>query len=89
VSNGDAAAGQMRSLLEAGYTTVLAGGGQADANVALRDRIDKGEFIGPRIIASGQINIRQTPPSVRTLHATSAWPIRSGRSRRASSPTSS
>src|SRR5688572_12056694 len=65
VSNGANAAGQMRSLLEAGYTTVLAGGGQADANVALRDRIDKGEFIGPRIIASGQINIRQTPAEAR------------------------
>ena len=65
VSNGDAAAGQMRSLLEAGYTTVLAGGGQADANLALRDRIEKGEFIGPRIIASGQINIRQTPAEAR------------------------
>ena len=65
VSNGAAAADQMRSLLEAGYTTVLAGGGQADANVALRDRIDKGEFIGPRIIASGQVNIRQTPAEAR------------------------
>ena len=65
VSNGPAAAGQMRSLLEAGYTTVLAGGGQADANIALRDRIDKGEFIGPRIIASGQVNIRQTPAEAR------------------------
>src|SRR5687768_1642317 len=65
VSNGAAAAEQMRSLLEAGYTTVLAGGGQADANVALRDRIDKGEFIGPRIIASGQVNIRQTPAEAR------------------------
>ena len=30
VSNGDNAAGQARLLLEAGYTTVLAGGGQAD-----------------------------------------------------------
>ena len=65
VNNGATAAAQMRSLLEAGYTTVLAGGGQADANVALRDRIDKGEFIGPRIIASGQINIRQTPAEAR------------------------
>ena len=65
VSNGENAAGQMRSLLEAGYTTVLAGGGQADANIALRDRIDKGEFIGPRIIASGQINLRQTPADAR------------------------
>src|SRR5512145_2410070 len=49
---------QMKSLLEAGYTTVLAGGGPADANVALRDRIDKGEFIGPRVIPSGQVNLR-------------------------------
>ncbi|HEU4689574.1 MAG TPA: amidohydrolase family protein [Vicinamibacterales bacterium] len=65
VNNGENAAGQMRSLLEAGYTTVLAGGGQADANIALRDRIDKGEFIGPRIIASGQINLRQTPADAR------------------------
>jgi imidazolonepropionase-like amidohydrolase len=65
VNNGETAAGQMRSLLEAGYTTVLAGGGQADVNIALRDRIDKGEFIGPRIIASGQINLRQTPAEAR------------------------
>ena len=65
VTNGENAAAQMRSLLEAGYTTVLAGGGQAEANVALRDRIDKGEFIGPRIIASGQVNLRQTPAEAR------------------------
>ena len=65
VNNGENAAGQMRSLLEAGYTTVLAGGGQADVNIALRDRIDMGEFIGPRIIASGQINLRQTPADAR------------------------
>ena len=65
VNNGEAAAAQMRSLLEAGYTTVLAGGGQADANIALRDRIDKGEFIGPRIIPSGQVQLRQTPAEAR------------------------
>ena len=65
VSNGENAAGQARLLLEAGYTTVLAGGGQADTNIALRDRIDKGEFIGPRIIPSGQVNIRQTPAEAR------------------------
>jgi imidazolonepropionase-like amidohydrolase len=65
VSNGENAAGQARLLLEAGYTTVLAGGGQADSNIALRDRIEKGEFIGPRIIASGQVNIRQTPAEAR------------------------
>jgi imidazolonepropionase-like amidohydrolase len=65
VNNGENAAAQMRSLLEAGYTTVLAGGGQADANIALRDRIDKGEFVGPRIIASGQVSLRQTPAEAR------------------------
>ena len=56
---------QMKSLLEAGYTTVLSGGGPADQNIALRDRIDKGEFVGPRIIPSGQINLRQTPAEAR------------------------
>jgi imidazolonepropionase-like amidohydrolase len=57
-------AGQMKSLIEAGYTTVLAGGGPAEQNLALRDRIEKGE-IGPRIIPSGQINLRQTPAEAR------------------------
>jgi imidazolonepropionase-like amidohydrolase len=56
---------QMRSLIEAGYTTVLAGGGAADQNITLRDRIDKGEWVGPRIIPSGQINLRQTPAEAR------------------------
>ena len=65
VDNCENAARPDASLLEAGYTTVLAGGGQADANIALRDRIDKGEFIGPRIIASGQVNLRQTPAEAR------------------------
>jgi len=57
-------ADQMKSLIEAGYTTVLAGGGPAEQNLALRDRIEKGE-IGPRIIPSGQINLRQTPAEAR------------------------
>ena len=56
---------QMKSMLEAGYTTVLAGGGPAEANIALRDRIEKGEFIGPRVIPSGQVNLRQTPAEAR------------------------
>jgi imidazolonepropionase-like amidohydrolase len=55
---------QMKSLIEAGYTTVLAGGGAAEQNLALRDRIEKGE-VGPRIIPSGQINLRQTPAEAR------------------------
>ena len=63
VNNFDAP--QMRSLVAAGYTTVLAGGGPAEANIALRDRVEKGEWVGPRIIASGQINLRQTPAEAR------------------------
>ena len=55
---------QMKSLIEAGYTTVLAGGGPAEQNLALRDRIEKGE-VGPRVIPSGQINLRQTPADAR------------------------
>jgi imidazolonepropionase-like amidohydrolase len=54
--------GQMQSLLEAGYTTVLAGGGQADNNITLRDHIDSGMINGPRIIPSGQVPIRNTTP---------------------------
>ena len=56
---------QAKLLIEAGYTTVLAGGGPVEQNVALRDRIDKGEFIGPRIIPSGPVNLRQTPAEAR------------------------
>jgi imidazolonepropionase-like amidohydrolase len=58
-------ADQMKSLIEAGYTTVLAGGGPAEANIALRDRVEKGEVIGPRVIPSGQVNLRQTPAEAR------------------------
>jgi imidazolonepropionase-like amidohydrolase len=56
---------QMKLLIEAGYTTVLAGGGPADMNMALRDRVDKGEWVGPRVIASGTVNLRQTPAEAR------------------------
>jgi imidazolonepropionase-like amidohydrolase len=55
----------MQSLLEAGYTTVLIGGGQADANLALVAKVASGEYNGPRLIASGQVNLRQTPAEAR------------------------
>jgi imidazolonepropionase-like amidohydrolase len=58
-------ADQMRSLLEAGTTTVLAGGGPAEQNLALAEHITKGEWIGPRVIPSGTINLRQTPAEAR------------------------
>ncbi len=46
---------QMQALLEAGYTTILSGGGPAEGNLTLRDHIDKGVINGPRIIPSGAL----------------------------------
>src|SRR6185295_11025291 len=37
---------QMQALLEAGYTTILSGGGPAEGNITLRDHIDKGQING-------------------------------------------
>src|SRR5215469_13304138 len=57
---------QMQALLEAGYTTVLSGGGPAEGNITLRDHIDKGIINGPRIIPSGSLRLaNQTPESAR------------------------
>jgi imidazolonepropionase-like amidohydrolase len=57
---------EMQALLEAGYTTILSGGGPADGNIVLRDRIESGELNGPRIIPSGRIRLAdQTPESAR------------------------
>ena len=58
-------ADQMRSLLEAGTTTVLSGGGPAEQNLALAEHVAKGEWIGPRVIPSGTVNLRQTPAEAR------------------------
>jgi imidazolonepropionase-like amidohydrolase len=57
---------QMQALLEAGYTTVLSGGGPADGNITLRDHIDKGLINGPRVIPSGTLRLNnQTPETAR------------------------
>src|SRR5580658_84014 len=53
---------QMQALLEAGYTTVLSGGGPAEGNITLRDHIDKGVINGPRIIPSGSIRLANSTP---------------------------
>jgi imidazolonepropionase-like amidohydrolase len=55
INTGPAEKEQMQALLEAGYTTILSGGGPAEGNITLRDRIEKGEINGPRIIPSGRI----------------------------------
>ena len=48
---------QMQALLEAGYTTVLSGGGPAEGNITLRDHIEQGVINGPRVIPSGSIRL--------------------------------
>ena len=55
---------QMQAQLEAGYTTILSGGGPADGNITLRDHIDKGVINGPRVIPSGQIRLANNTPEM-------------------------
>ena len=55
---------QMQALLEAGYTTVLSGGGPAEGNITLRDHIDKGVINGPRIIPSGSLRLANNNPEM-------------------------
>ena len=57
---------QMQALLDAGYTTILSGGGPAEGNITLRDHIDKGVIRGPRIIPSGRLDLAgSTPDAIR------------------------
>lgn len=57
---------EMQAQLEAGYTTILSGGGPAEGNLILRDRIESGQINGPRIIPSGRIALaNSTPESAR------------------------
>ncbi len=65
VNSGPDEKGQMQSLLEAGYTTVLSGGSQPGSDVTLRDHIESGMINGPRIIPSERVNLRQTPEEAR------------------------
>src|SRR5262245_61811737 len=53
---------QMQALLEAGYTTILSGGGPAEGNITLRDHIEKGIINGPRIIPSGSLRLNNQTP---------------------------
>jgi imidazolonepropionase-like amidohydrolase len=55
---------QMQALLEAGYTTILSGGGPAEGNITLRDHIDKGLINGPRIIPSGRVALKDNTPEM-------------------------
>ena len=66
VNTGPDEKAQMQRLLEAGYTTVLSGGGPAEGNITLRDHIEQGVINGPRIIPSGSLRLaNHTPDSAR------------------------
>jgi imidazolonepropionase-like amidohydrolase len=57
---------QMQQLLDAGYTTILSGGGPAEGNITLRDHIERGVIRGPRIIPSGRSDLASgTPDAIR------------------------
>jgi imidazolonepropionase-like amidohydrolase len=58
----DQAAERMQEFLEAGYTTLLAGGGPADGNLELKRRIDSGQLKGPRVIPAAQVNLNTGTP---------------------------
>jgi imidazolonepropionase-like amidohydrolase len=58
---------EMQKLLEAGFTTVLSGGGAPEPLVAVRDQIEKGQINGPRLIPSGNVVFlaNQSPEAAR------------------------
>ena len=66
VNTGPNEKAQMQALLDAGYTTILSGGGPAEGNLTLRDHIEKGTIKGPRIIPSGRLDLANaTPDAIR------------------------
>jgi imidazolonepropionase-like amidohydrolase len=56
------AAVRLQEFLEAGYTTLMSGGGPVPGIIQLKERIEKGQLKGPRIITSG----RADPDSFKT-----------------------
>src|SRR5689334_261580 len=65
---------RMREFLEAGYTTLLSGGGAAEPVLDLKKRIDSGQLKGPRIVPSAPLNLANATPDaaregIRTIAA--------------------
>ncbi len=58
---------RMHEFLDAGFTTLMAGGGPALDILELKRRVDEGELEGPRIISSGRADPRDyhTPEEAR------------------------
>jgi imidazolonepropionase-like amidohydrolase len=65
INTGPEEKAQMQALLDAGYTTILSGGGPAEGNLTLREHIEKGVINGPRIIPSGTVRLTGTPEQAR------------------------
>ncbi|MEQ1946955.1 MAG: amidohydrolase family protein [Bryobacteraceae bacterium] len=59
---------RMREFLEAGYTTLMSGGGPVPGIVELKRRVEAGELKGPRVITSG----RADPANFKTPEAARA-----------------
>ncbi len=57
----DEADDRMREFLEAGYTTLMSGGGPVPGILELQRRVESGELIGPRIITSGRVDPSNFP----------------------------
>jgi imidazolonepropionase-like amidohydrolase len=77
INTGPNEKGQMQSLLEAGYTTILSAGGPGDGTLTLRDHIESGMINGPRVIPSERVNLRGTPEEARaTIRAMAAKGIK-------------
>jgi imidazolonepropionase-like amidohydrolase len=58
---------RMQEFLEAGYTTLMSGGGPVPGIIQLKQRVEKGEIKGPRIITSGRADpdMFKTPQEAR------------------------
>jgi imidazolonepropionase-like amidohydrolase len=56
------AAVRMQEFLDAGYTTLMSGGGPVPGIIQLKEKIERGELKGPRIITSGRADNGLTNP---------------------------
>jgi imidazolonepropionase-like amidohydrolase len=54
------AGARMQEFLDAGYTTLLSGGGPVPGILELQKKVDSGEIKGPRIIPSGVVNLNNS-----------------------------
>jgi imidazolonepropionase-like amidohydrolase len=62
INTGPEEKAQMQRQLEAGYTTILSGGGPGEGNLTLRQHIESGQINGPRIIPSERLRLAGLTP---------------------------